>query len=241
MVATSIAAIVLSSTLGTLPVQVRAVHESNCSPVPGVEIHIKEDVRGNGNDIVICRRTTDASGETRICDVPDRTGCVRVRVIYRSQRIDFEEPYPVEPVITVCISEKWKQPTGQALSRYVVSYRCTATPDGLCCCREVRSIADRDTGMIDPTILNRTDHTNESQSTVDLFGERLFGSRCPLDTVPQPETLPARIARTTDFVAQRSVMRRDLEPLPVPARIRIPFPDEVPPRPTSIVRDDRRQ
>jgi hypothetical protein len=71
-------------------------------------------------------------------------------------------------------------------------------------------------------------------------GDRLFRTRCPLNTVSQPEIPPAPLLTRTDPAGPRLIERWSLPQCPPPpARIRTPFADDVPARPFSVVRHDR--
>jgi hypothetical protein len=106
-----------------------------------------------------------------------------------------------------------------------------------CCPRAIKTLE-----VIDVAAADNDDRLLDQAGMSDRAGERLFWSRCPLNTVPQPEMLAARVAARTGPVVLPSVARRDEPwPIPFPSRIRVPFADEVPPPPMPIVRDDRRQ
>ena len=203
---------------------------------------------------------TDRDGNCPATHIPSGMGEVRIRVIIEKRRVidgrpvmvpvfSIEEIYRVRPTIDV---DLFKNASLDPEPTYKLRCVCVETPCGVCCCLvydRVQPTITPESRKIDELLAPQSDAdarpiapegfvesrgsgaVSRDQSSPPVPGEPLFQSRCPLDTVPQPETLSALTVARKGFVARLSVVRRDPEPFPIPVRVRIPFADDAPARP----------
>ena len=121
----------------------------------------------------------------------------------------IEEIYRVRPTIDV---DLFKNASLDPEPTYKLRCVCVETPCGVCCCLvydRVQPTITPESRKIDELLAPQSDADAEpiapegfvesrgsgavsrDQSSPPVPGEPLFQSRCPLDTVPQPETLSA--------------------------------------------------
>jgi hypothetical protein len=191
-------------------------------PIGGVSLKVTEVAQRHGREVVLDEGTTDDEcGDFVTHGIPQ--GMVNVKIFVDKDRLSFEKVYAVEPVIRIRLSGKW-----------IRTLRCC---DPACCSRicVCEFIPDR----IQPAAnADAQSEMSISESGLRNWGDALFKSRCPIDTIPLPVEQPRRVILSSSSGMIR-LSQMSHSPSPIPERIRIPFADDVLPRPMPIASDDR--
>jgi hypothetical protein len=225
------------------------IKKPNGTAATGLKVVIGEVKEQHGQHPQIDSGITDKNGEVSTKLILAGTACVHVDIYVKVTppgKTEAEwtplcrDNLNVQPVIEVTATKHTQ--LDNSMPRYVIACVPKQTPCGLCWCREIREV-DASGNLLSPDAKNAEPPPDEqdahkaADSGSDLLGQRLFESKCPLVTVPEPDLLPPqapiRSAGSGTFVARIGAY------LPSdPKRIRPLFAGEAPPRPMPIASDD---
>lgn len=201
---------------------------------------LKVDISEIANGAAIDSGTTNKQGEFSTKKILAGTDCVHIDIFikFRPRGKTKAEWSPlcrddrkVSPIIEITprLNAQLEAPRGA----YVLAWVPTRTACGPSWCLECGEIdpADDDSKELSAP------KTEDGSSSPDIrFGDALFASRCPLDTVPQPEIPSVRKTRNDRLRGWVGFPPHDAG---TPERIRIPFPDEPQSHPLPVANYDR--